>query len=485
MAVTSNGLSLHATMIFRRLYHDRLAQASYLIASEATRQAIVIDPLRDPTIYVEAAEHEDVRIAFVAETHVHADFLSGAEALARRTGAELRLSSEGADEQASARIRRAGATPLHDRDVITLGRVRLEVRHTPGHTPEHLIFLVTDEATSDLPVGMVSGDFLFAGDVGRPDLLERAVGISGSMQRSALDLYRSLQSLRELPDYLQVWPGHGAGSACGKSLGAIPQSTLGYERRANWAFGSHEEQHFVRTVLSDQPEPPAYFARMKQLNAHGAPPMPDRLETHESVLRDRVRHGALVVDLRPAEEFLEAHLEGAISLPLGRSFLTWAGSVLDPSHELTLLMPADEMRDAGTVARDLALIGYDRVLGALPAIELDSFAPRRVASIPSTRMSEPTSRADDATVVDVRTSTEWGEGHIPGAVNVPLAELTSRLSELRARQPLVTYCQTGARSTVAASVLRASGIDRVSNADGGFEAWSRSGAATSVTGHGR
>jgi hydroxyacylglutathione hydrolase len=472
-------------MIFRRLYHDRLAQASYLIACEATRQAIVIDPLRDPDIYLETAEIEDVKVAFVAETHVHADFLSGAEVLARRTGAELRLSAEGDADGAPAHTSREGAKPLRDGDVISLGRVRLDARHTPGHTPEHLVFVVTDEATSTEPVGIVSGDFLFAGDVGRPDLLERAVGITGSMQRSAVELYRSLQSLRDLPDYLQVWPGHGAGSACGKSLGALPQSTLGYERRTNWALRDYDEQEFVRTALADQPEPPAYFARMKELNAFGAPPMPERSNTAEGSLRDRVRHGALVVDLRPAEEFLEAHLEGAISLPLGRSFLTWAGSVLDPSRELILLMPADELHDAETVVRDLALIGYDRVLGVLPANGLESFAPRRVASIGSTRMDELTAHAGDATVIDVRSSSEWSEGHIPGAMNVPLAQLTSRLSELRAYQPIVTYCQTGARSSVAASVLRASGIDRVSNAEGGYEEWSRNGAATSAAGLGR
>ena len=229
-------------MIFRRLYHDRLAQASYLIACEATRKAIVIDPLRDPTPYLEAAEFEDVHIEFVTETHVHADFLSGAEALARQADAELRLSGEGDADETSARLNRTGAQPLLDGDLLSVGRVRLEVRHTPGHTPEHLIFIVTDEATGELPVGIVTGDFLFAGDVGRPDLLERAVGVAGSMERSAVDLYRSLQSLRTLPEYLQVWPGHGAGSACGKSLGAVPQSTLGYELRANWAFQIHYEQ---------------------------------------------------------------------------------------------------------------------------------------------------------------------------------------------------------------------------------------------------
>jgi hydroxyacylglutathione hydrolase len=471
-------------MIFRRLYHDRLAQASYLIACEATRQAIVIDPLRDPTVYVEAAAFEDVRIAFVTETHVHADFLSGADALARRAGAELRLSGEGNADDARERLRRTDADPLCDGDVLSIGRVRLEARHTPGHTPEHLIFVVTDEATSELPVGIVSGDFLFAGDVGRPDLLERAVGITGSMQRSAADLYRSLQSLRELPDYLQVWPGHGAGSACGKSLGAVPQTTVGYELRANWAFQIDDEQEFVRTVLADQPEPPAYFARMKQLNALGVPPMPSASRADESVLRDRVRHGALLVDTRPPEAFLALHLEGAISIPLGRSFLTWAGSVLDPSRELILLMPPDELHEAAMVTRDLALIGYDRVLGALPAIELDSFAPRGLGSIPSTQVSRLMPRAGDVTVVDVRTAAEWSEGHIPGAVHVPLAQLTSQLSELRARQPIVTYCQSGARSTLAASVLRAAGIIDVSNAEGGFDEWSRNGAAASAAGHG-
>src|SRR5215204_3655114 len=236
------------TMILRRLYHDRLAQASYLIACEATRRAIVIDPLRDPARYVEAADFDDVRIELVAETHVHADFLSGAEALAGDTGAELLLSVEGGDEGTTARVARTGARGLRHGDSLSLGRVRLDVRHTPGHTPEHLVFVVTDEATSELAVGFLSGDFLFAGDVGRPDLLERSVGIEGSMRRSAAQLFRSLQTLRGLPEYLQVWPGHGAGSACGKSLGAVPQSTLGFERLYNPALQQKSEDAFVEWI---------------------------------------------------------------------------------------------------------------------------------------------------------------------------------------------------------------------------------------------
>ena len=484
MAVTSNGLSLLATMIFRRLYHDRLAQASYLIGCEATRKAIVIDPLRDPARYLEAAALEDVRIELVTETHLHADFLSGAEALARATGAQLLLSAEGGDEGTTSRLQRTGARPLRNGDTLSVGRVRLEVVHTPGHTPEHLVFIVTDEAAGDLPLGIVSGDFLFVGDVGRPDLLERAVGVTGSMQSAAAELYRSLQSLRELPDYLQLWPGHGAGSACGKLLGALPQSTLGYERRTNWALQVHDERQFVRAVLADQPEPPGYFARMKRLNALGVPPMPTIRSEDETTLRDRVRHGALVVDARPSSEFLARHLQGSICLPLGRSFLTWAGSVLDPAHELVLFLASDEMHQWRVVARDLAMIGYDRVIGALPATALESFAPRRVASIPFIGVSELAVRADGPTVIDVRTETEWNEGHIPGSVHVPLAYLDGRIDELRERQPIVTYCQSGARSATAASVLRAAGVDDVSSLDGGFDAWQQRETAA-VAGQGR
>jgi len=471
-------------MIFRRLYHDRLAQASYLIACEATRRAIVIDPLRDPAPYVEAAALEDVRIEFVTETHVHADFLSGAEALAREAGAELRISAEAADQGTKARMSRTGARPLKNGDALSIGRVRLDVLHTPGHTPEHLAFLVTDEAAGDLPLGMVSGDFLFVGDVGRPDLLERAVGVIGSMERAAAQLYHSLRTLESLPDYLQLWPGHGAGSACGKSLGALPQSTLGYERRTNWAFQVPDEREFVRRVLADQPEPPGYFARMKRLNVLGVPPMPEVRTEGDAALRERVRRGAVVVDTRPSGEFLARHLAGSICLPLGRSFLTWAGSVLDSAREFVLLLSPDALHEWRSVARDLALIGYDRVSGALPAVDLESFAPKRVESIPSVGVSELAASADGRTVIDVRTETEWNEGHIAGSVHVPLAYLEARIAELRERQPIVTYCQSGARSATAASVLRAAGVHDVSSVDGGFDAWQQRDTAA-MAGQGR
>jgi hydroxyacylglutathione hydrolase len=459
-------------MIFRRLYHDRLAQASYILACEATRQAIVVDPLRDPELYLEAAAADDVQIAFVTETHLHADFLSGAEALAARTGATLLLSAEGGDAATDARLRRTGATALRTGDTIAVGRVRLDVRHTPGHTPEHLVFIVTDEATSPLPVGMLSGDFLFAGDVGRPDLLERAVGVKDSMHRSAAQLFHSLQTLRALPDYLQVWPGHGAGSACGKSLGAVPQTTLGYELRSNWAFQVAGEGDFVREVLADQPEPPAYFALMKALNARGVPAMPSGALADGATLRAAVRNGALVVDTRPPAEFLAEHLEEAINIPLGRSFLTWAGSVLDPAREIVLLMAPTDRHLAAEAIHDLTLVGFDRVLGALAVTDLSALAARDISSIP-VMPAEDIGAAPDATIIDVRSEAEWNEGHIPGARHFPLTQLAARADELRALQPIVVHCQGGARSSIAVSVLRAFGIHDVTNADGGYAAWER------------
>jgi hydroxyacylglutathione hydrolase len=465
-------------MIFRRLYHDGLAQASYLIACEATRQAIVVDPLRDVTPYLDAARQEDVRIAFVAETHLHADFLSGAEALARESGATLLLSAEADDPVATTRRRRTGAEALREGSSISVGKVRIDVRFTPGHTPEHLSFMVTDEAIGELPVGLLTGDFLFAGDVGRPDLLERAVGVKGSMRQSAAELHRSLQAMRALPEYLQIWPGHGAGSSCGKSLGAVPQSTLGYELRANWAFQLRDEEAFIDEVLRDQPDPPAYFRRMKELNARGAPAMPHRSAMPDDALRSAAGVGATVVDMRSPREFVASHAIGSLNIPWGRSFLHWAGSLLDPERDLVLIAPDEAQYASHAAIRDLALIGIDRVIGTLPPSAIATLSPSGVESIPSISASELSTEHPGASVIDVRTSAEWNAGHIPGAVHVPLSRIVEHLAALREAGPVVVHCQGGARSVIAASVLRAAGIDDVTNVDGGYPAWLRSASAT-------
>lgn len=288
-------------MLLRQIYHEGLAQASYLIGCQATGEAIVIDPNRNIEQYLAAAQRAGLRITAVTETHIHADFVSGARELAARADARLYLSDMGPAEWKYAYAADAGASLLRDGDHLMVGNVRLEVRHTPGHTPEHITFLVTDTAHACLPMGLVSGDFVFVGDVGRPDLLERAVGVSGTMEAAARQLFHSLQRFRELPDYLQVWPGHGAGSACGKALGAVPQSTVGYEKAINWAFDIRTEAAFVEAVLAGQPDPPPYFAQMKRVNKAGPAPRPTDLPAELAFDRlvPALAGELLVVDTRP------------------------------------------------------------------------------------------------------------------------------------------------------------------------------------------
>jgi hydroxyacylglutathione hydrolase len=468
-------------MLLRRLYHDRLAQAAYLVACQETREAIVVDPLRDPAPYLEAARQDGVTITMVTETHIHADFLSGAAALADAAGATLLLSGEGAGPAGYQRAAFPRARWLRDGDCLHLGKVRLEVTHVPGHTPEHVAFLVTDTAVDDAPMGLLSGDFLFVGDVGRPDLLERAAGMQGTMAQSARDLHASLRRLAPLPDYLQVWPGHGAGSACGKALGAVPQTTLGYERRTNWALRAASEDEFVERVLAGQPEPPAYFATMKRQNAAGAPPIPfTSAPTSSEALHAAVADGALVVDVRPAAEFAARHYPASLNVPLGGSFLGWAGSVI-PSDRDVVLVTSDAQRGAAKDAvRELHLIGIDRVRGVLP---FDQLVPigAVAATIPSIPATELTRLSrNGTTVLDVRNRSEWDEGHVPGARLVPLPELAARIGELRGAGPIAVHCQGGSRSSVAASMLRASGIVDVTNVDGGYAAWVQGGNAPAI-----
>src|SRR5215208_2616418 len=256
-------------MFLRRFYDEQLAQASYLLGCQATGEALVVDPNRHVEPVLAAAAAEGLRITHVTETHIHADFISGARELAERAGARLLLSGEGGEAWRYRYAADAAAETLCDAGRFMVGRVAVVVRHTPGHTPEHLMFVVTDTASATEPMGALTGDFLFVGDVGRPDLLERAAHVAGTAETSARQLFRSLRRLEPLPDWLQVWPGHGAGSACGKALGAVPQTTLGYERRFNWAFGVADEEAFVRAVLAGQPEPPPYFAEMKRINRDG------------------------------------------------------------------------------------------------------------------------------------------------------------------------------------------------------------------------
>ena len=461
-------------MFFRQFYHQPLAQASYLIGCQMTGDAVVIDANRDVARYIEAAAEEGLRITHVTETHIHADFVSGSRELAAASGARLYLSAEGGESWQYRFADAANATLLRDGNVIRVGNVTLTVMHTPGHTPEHLSFIVDDTPRAAGPMGIVTGDFVFVGDVGRPDLLERAAGIANTMDDAARQLFHSLARFRNLPDHLQVWPGHGAGSACGKALGAVPSSTVGYEKLSNWGVAETSEAQFVSAVLDGQPEPPRYFADMKRINRDGpvvlgAMPMPKQLRA--SSITD-VSSSVWLIDVRRANAFAAAHIPASLSLPLAKSFTTWAGSLVPVDASIVLL--ATTASDAVSAARDLAMIGLDRVDGWMQ-IDEAIVAWRAAGRATATMMQAdaltiaalaPTSR----TLVDVRAASEWSAGHVTDALHIPLGSLATRLDELP-RGPLVLQCQGGARSAIATSLLKRLGRHDVTNLIGGYDAW--------------
>ena len=465
-------------MLLERFYNDLLAQASYLVADQNAHVAMVVDPNRDVDRYIEAAARDKLRIAYVAETHIHADFVSGARELAARTGAQLLLSGEGGRDWQYKFANSDGARLLHDGDQIELGEVRIDVRHTPGHTPEHVCYIVTDTATSERPVGMFSGDFIFVGDVGRPDLLERAANVAGTMDALARDLYRSLNATKDLPDYLQIWPGHGAGSACGKALGALPSSTLGYERLAGWAFNVSSEDEFVRQVLEDQPEPPGYFAMMKKINRDGPSPVPEQKPLPELTLgaldRAIATGNPRVVDVRSTADFASGHIPKTLNLPVGSSFATWAGSLLSYDQDIVLL--ADDPKRIARARHGLLLIGLDRAVGAGGKALRDAWRAKhgplaKVRQVDVQHLSTDNHRR----VLDVRRSTEWKEGHMPDAEHFYLGNLVDESRDLPRDTPIAVHCQGGTRSAIAASLLQAEGFTNVANVSGGIQAWTDAG----------
>lgn len=482
-------------MFFRQLYDQALAQASYVIGCQATGEAIVIDPLREPAPYLALARAEGLRIAHITETHIHADFVSGARELRAATGAQLHLSGEGGVDWQYRYAAADGAHLLRDGDRLVVGNIHLDVLHTPGHTPEHLSFIVTDTPSGAGPMGILTGDFVFVGDVGRPDLLERAAKVANTMEAGARTLFASLERFRALPDHLQVWPGHGAGSACGKALGAVPFSTVGYEKRANWGVALTDEAAFVRQVLDGQPEPPRYFAEMKRINRDGPsllgaqPPLP--MLTPSAVLALGAEH--CVIDLRPAAAFAAGFVPGTLSVPHSRAFSGYVGSLLPTSARIVLLAP-DGGPDGGpaeavaeVARRALRHIGFDRVDGWAPvdAVLAAQSARGALGRLPQIAPAAlhallPESAPGGPTVIDVRGRTEWDAGHLAMAHHIPLGALPeASLPDA----PLVFQCQSGARSAIAASLVAREAHFKgsngtVSNLEGGFLAWARAGLPT-------
>jgi hydroxyacylglutathione hydrolase len=416
----------------------------------------------------------------VTETHIHADFVSGAKELAGKVSAQLCLSGEGANDWSYTQHALSGAREIRAGSAIDLGSVTLEALHTPGHTPEHITLLVTDRERGEEAVGALTGDFIFVGDVGRPDLLERAAGAAGSARRSASELFRSIQDFRSRPDHLQLWPGHGAGSACGKSLGSLPQTTLGYERLFNWAFSTPDEREFVKKALEHQPVPPRYFAEMKKINRDAATLPPASLPSPSSLeaVTAALENGATIVDTRPARTFAESHIAGTLNIPLGKSFLNWTGALVPYDRDLFLILDGDAQR-AAVVSQQLRKIGLTRVVGYCPPDIIEEWTRKHgnTERVQQMDVRSLDSRRSERSlqVVDVRSPDEWSAGHLPDALHIPLAALPERIREVDANAQVVVHCQGGGRSAIAASFMLAHGVESVANLEGGYDAWTASG----------
>ncbi len=454
-------------MFFQHVYDKSLSQGSYVIGCQATGESIVIDPQRDTDVYLEIAKQNGLRITHIAETHIHADFLCGSRELAAVTGAELYLSDEGGEDW-QYQFPHQG---LREGDSIQVGNLSLEVLYTPGHTPESVSFLLFDHPATDHPVMVFTGDFVFVGDVGRPDLLEKSAGLVGTKETGARQLFQSLKKFAALPDYVQVWPGHGAGSACGKSLGSVHSSTVGYEKIRNWALQYDEDESgFVENLLTDQPEPPRYFAMMKHLNKVYRPllvEVPKHPKLTEEAFVAAYDKGIRLIDTRSPEEFSKGHIPGSINIQGNNSFATWCGWILDYREQFILIAEEDEIEE---LTRKLMRIGLDNMYGYITSA---SILPFDLESRQEVSLEELIAEMDkkDVQIVDVRGKTEYEAGHIEGADHVFVGTIEDNLDKISREKSVIVHCQTGVRASIASSILAKNGFENVRIYPGGMQEW--------------
>ena len=462
-------------MILKQYYLGCLAHASYLIGDTRTGTAVVVDPQRDIDQYVADAEDQGLAIRHVFLTHFHADFVAGHLELRDRVGARICLGARAEAEY--------DFTPFSDGDDLDMGAVRLRVLETPGHTPEGISILVFDlEKDAASPYAALTGDTLFIGDVGRPDLLA-SVGIAADDLAGML--YDSLrEKLLPLPDQTLVYPSHGAGSLCGKNLSTDTVSTIGEQRRYNYALQPMSKGEFVALVTAEQPEAPAYFATAVALNRSERPTLERSLENALRALSvdetlEAQRHGAQVVDVRVHVDYAGAHLAGSINIGLGGDFAPWAGSVLDMERPIVIVGDPGAEKEAAT---RLGRIGFDRVAGYLDGgmLALDSRADlvRRTERITPSTLAERLATAQPPFVLDVRREDERQKARIAGSHSIPLGQLARRIEETPRKRDVVVHCAAGYRSSIAVSILEHHGYDRVSDLVGGLDAWKASGLAT-------
>jgi len=457
-------------MFFQHIYDKSLAQASYFIGCQKAGVAAVIDPKRDVDTYIEIAKQNNMKITHIFETHIHADFLAGSRELAALTGAQMYLSAEGGPgwEYEFPHI------GLKDGTIVKVGNLKLEVLHTPGHTPESISFLLTDTPASDEPVMLFTGDFVFVGDIGRPDLLEKAAGLKGTQDAGAHQMYKSLQRFNALSDFIQVWPGHGAGSACGKALGAVPSTTVGYEKARNWAFRyANNEDGFVKFLLTDQPEPPKYFAMMKKLNKVDRPlltEVPKLKKLSNDELKEAMAKGIKLIDTRNKTEFEKGFIPESINIQGNNSFATWAGWFLTYEEPFILLADESQLDD---LTRKLMRIGLDNIYGYIPSVNEWEKAGGRIdkAKVISLTEFKPLYENNGIQLVDLRGVAEYNSGHIKGAENIFVGSLLNNLDKISKDKKVVIHCQGGDRSSIAYSLLAKNGYANILNYSAGMNEW--------------
>ena len=462
-------------MILKQHYLGCLSHASYFIGDEKTKEAAVVDPQRDVDLYLDEAKKLGMRITRVLLTHFHADFVAGHLELRERTGAAIWLGARAEAEYAF--------TPMREGASVTFGDVRLEFLETPGHTPEGISILVYDTARSRTePQAVLTGDTLFIGDVGRPDLMA-SQGVTA--EELAGSLYDSLRKkLMPLPDATIVYPAHGAGSACGKSMSKDTSSTLGTQKKVNWALQPMPRAEFVRRLVANQPAAPAYFAFDADLNKRERTTLGAALERGlkglglDDVLK-HMRAGAVVLDVREPDDSAPWHLKGSVNIGLGGRFASWAGTVLDRSEPIVLVAPPGREVEA---AMRLGRIGFDHVAGYL-AGGPEAFARRPDVARASERVTAAAvagelARPGAPFVLDVRTPDEHAEGKIEGSVNVPLETLERDLARVPRKGRIVVHCRSGYRSSIAASLLERHGIESTADLQGGFLAWEAEAASS-------
>lgn len=469
-ATTTTSGGRASTMVFTQYYIDCLSQASYLVGDTSTGQAVIIDPRRDVQEYLKDAAARGLTIIGMINTHFHADFLSGHLELAAATGAWI-----GYGQVAKAEF---DTRALADGERISLGQVTLEVMETPGHTPESISVLVYEHPDDQVAYGVLTGDALFIGDVGRPDLL---ASIGFTADQLGRQLFRSIQGrLMSLPNPVRVFPGHGAGSACGKNLSTEKQSTIGEQRATNYACQPMSEEDFLALVTAGQPAAPEYFVYDAVLNRKQRDIFDAETEIpalDDTALDGALAHGATVLDTRDAMTFASGHLPGALNVPADGRFAETAGMVLTGDHDIVIIAPDDRHTE---IATRLARIGFDNVTGYLPHpdatllthADITTRASRLTTTELAALLAPATDRPAQAPLVlDVRNTGERETGLIPGSLHIPLAELRRRVHEIPTDRPVIAYCAGGWRSSVAASLLRHHGHPDVSDLLGGYAAW--------------